>query len=103
MWPMCKSISSSEEDNICVQHCTDDTVHLYSVLYCSHCTVCTQVDFTARRQDMLSVFSSTWKEKHLLPMASETIASETIESETIESETIESETIESEIGFETRI
>ena len=52
---------------------------------------------------MLSVFSSTWKEKHLLPMASETIESETIELETIESETIESETIESEIGFETRI
>ena len=47
----------------------NDTVHLYSVLCCSHCTICTQVDFTAWGKDMLSVFSWTWKEKHLLPIA----------------------------------
>ena len=62
MWHMCKSISGLEEDNICVQNLLIPAQTIYdyvqcTVLYCSHCTVCTQVDFTARRQEKLSVFS----------------------------------------------
>ena len=42
----------------------NDTVHLYS-----NSTVCTQVDFTALGQEMLSVLSWACKEKHFIPMA----------------------------------
>ena len=61
MWPMCKSISCLKTTFVystvllIPTRIINDTVHLYNVLHCSHCTLCTQVDFTARRQEMLSV------------------------------------------------